>query len=73
MSFHDRDHGDGANLRGWLDASLAREGIVADGSKRVLCYPRLFGYVFNPLSVWFCYTRGRTPRRHRVRSPQHLW
>jgi DUF1365 family protein len=29
---------------------------VADVAKRVLCYPRLLGYVFNPLSVWFCHT-----------------
>jgi DUF1365 family protein len=56
LSFQARDHGDGRPLRAWLDASLAQEGIVADGPKRVLCYPRLFGYVFNPLSVWFCYT-----------------
>jgi len=57
VSFHDRDHGDGVDLRKWLDASLASEGIVADGPRRVLCYPRLFGYVFNPLSVWFCHRR----------------
>ncbi|HEY4939930.1 MAG TPA: DUF1365 domain-containing protein [Rhizomicrobium sp.] len=55
VSFHDRDHGDGTNLRGWLDARLAAQGIVADGPRRVLCYPRLFGYVFNPISTWFCY------------------
>jgi len=54
-SFHDRDHGDGGDLRSWLDAKLSGAGIVADGAKRVLCYPRLFGYVFNPLSVWFCH------------------
>ena len=57
-SFHDRDHGDGKSLRGWLDGLLAREGIVADGPRRVLCYPRLFGYVFNPISTWFCYDAG---------------
>ncbi len=57
MSFHDRDHGDGSDLRRWLDTKLAAAGIVADGAKRVLCYPRLFGYVFNPLSVWFCHRR----------------
>jgi uncharacterized protein len=57
MRFDPRDHGDGRPLRIWLDDLLAREGIVADGPKRVLCYPRLFGYVFNPLSVWFCHTR----------------
>ena len=31
-----------------------RTGIVAKGARRVLCYPRILGYVFNPLSVWFC-------------------
>ena len=56
LKFEPRDHGDGQPLRAWLDGLLAGEGIVADGPKRVLCYPRLFGYVFNPLSVWFCYT-----------------
>jgi len=54
LSFRDGDHGEG-DLRAWLDGLLAREGIAADGPRRVLCYPRLFGYVFNPLSVWFCY------------------
>ena len=54
-SFHDRDHGDGRDLRAWLDGVLAAEGISAKGAKRVLCYPRIFGYVFNPLSVWFCH------------------
>jgi uncharacterized protein len=55
LSFHDRDHGDGRDLRAWLESVLAANGIVAAGPKRVLCYPRLFGYVFNPLSVWFCH------------------
>src|SRR5689334_23182223 len=55
LSFQDRDHGAGGDLRAWLDGLLGREGIVADGARRVLCYPRLLGYVFNPLSVWFCY------------------
>jgi DUF1365 family protein len=56
VSFQDRDHGDGTSLRAWLDGLLAAAGIVADGPRRVLCYPRLFGYVFNPISTWFCYT-----------------
>ena len=54
-SFYDSDHGDGRDLRAWLDRLLAAQGISAKGARRVLCYPRLFGYVFNPLSVWFCY------------------
>jgi len=56
-SFQARDHGDGGDLRAWLDGKLAAAGIAADGPRRVLCYPRLFGYVFNPLSVWFCHAR----------------
>jgi DUF1365 family protein len=54
FSFHDRDHGDGRVLREWLDDLLAQQNIVAGGARRVLCYPRILGYVFNPLSVWFC-------------------
>ncbi len=54
FSFHDRDHGDERGLKPWLDGELARAGIKADGTRQVLCYPRILGYVFNPLSVWFC-------------------
>jgi DUF1365 family protein len=57
FSFRDRDHGDGRDLRVWLDDLLAQQGIVADGRKSVLCYPRIFGFVFNPLSVWFCHAK----------------
>ena len=55
LSFHDKDHGDGGDLRAWVNAQLSTAGIAADGPVQVLCYPRLFGYVFNPLSVWFCH------------------
>lgn len=58
VSFHDRDHGDGRPLRVWLGDVLGAAGIKADGPIQVLCYPRLFGYVFNPLSVWFCYDQS---------------
>jgi hypothetical protein len=54
FSFQDRDHGDGGDLNAWLDRLLAEAGITAGGARRVLCYPRILGYVFNPLSVWFC-------------------
>jgi len=59
FSFHDRDHGpidskEPRDLNVWLDDLLAQSGIAADGPRRVLCYPRILGYVFNPLSVWFC-------------------
>jgi DUF1365 family protein len=57
FSFWDRDHGprDGSPLRPWID-SLLSQADIDPGSLRVslLCFPRLFGYAFNPLSIWFC-------------------
>ena len=58
FSFQDRDHGDGRPLGLWLDSLLEDAGIIADGARQVLCYPRILGYVFNPLSVWFCHDHG---------------
>lgn len=58
FSFFERDHGprDGSPLRSWIDRHLHAMGIdLAGGPVRLLCFPRLFGYVFNPLSVWFCH------------------
>ncbi|HEX2590834.1 MAG TPA: DUF1365 domain-containing protein [Rhizomicrobium sp.] len=55
LGFRDKDHGLGEDLNGWLNRLLGERGIRADGAKRVLCYPRLFGFVFNPLSTWFCH------------------
>lgn len=59
MSFRETDHGDGAgDLKGWATRRLAAEGIDLDGGRiDVLCYPRMFGYVFNPLTVFFCHRR----------------
>ncbi|KJS37924.1 MAG: hypothetical protein VR70_11395 [Rhodospirillaceae bacterium BRH_c57] len=62
LSFHDRDHGpgDGSPLKPWIAARLAEAGIVADGPVRILCFPRVLGFVFNPLSVWFCHAADGT-------------
>jgi DUF1365 family protein len=57
VSFYDRDHGprDGSALRPWAEAQMRSVGVEPDGGAiDLLCYPRLFGYVFNPLSVYFC-------------------
>jgi DUF1365 family protein len=58
ISFKDRDHGprDGSPLRPWVEGKLAERGIdIQGGPIRLLCFPRLWGYVFNPLSIYFCY------------------
>lgn len=57
LSFHERDHGtgDGTPLLAHVDQRLAASGLDrAGGRVRLVCYPRLLGYVFNPLSVYFC-------------------
>jgi DUF1365 family protein len=61
LSFHDRDHGlrDGSPLRPWVEDALLRAGIAErPDAIRLLCFPRLWGFVFNPLSVFYCYRAG---------------
>jgi DUF1365 family protein len=58
LSFHDRDHGDGAGgaLRAQLERTLATRNIrLGDGRVYLFCMPRVFGYAFNPISVYFCH------------------
>jgi DUF1365 family protein len=56
FAFRDADHGAGdGDLRGWVDAQLGAAGVTLAAPRiAVLCYPRILGYVFNPLTVWFC-------------------
>jgi DUF1365 family protein len=58
FGFYDRDHGDGSAtpLRSQIETHLAAAGIdLAGGPIRLLCMPRILGYVFNPINVYFCY------------------
>lgn len=60
FAFSTRDHGprNGSPLRPWVVQQLRRHGLgEADGAIRLLCLPRFLGYVFNPLSVYYCYDR----------------
>lgn len=59
MSFHDRDHGDqsGRPLRAQVEAMLAQAGVDLHGGPiRLLAMPRLLGFVFNPISVYYGFT-----------------
>lgn len=60
IAFHDRDHGDGHSaLLPWIDSLLHSEGISdADGEIWLQTFPRVLGYVFNPVSFWFCHRRN---------------
>ena len=60
ISFYDLDHGprDGTSLKEWVIKNLIENKINTEEIKiKLLCYPRIFGYVFNPLSVFFIYNK----------------
>ena len=62
LSFYNSDHGarDGSPLQPWVTARLAGAGIrLARPRIMLLCFPRLLGYVFNPLSIYFCHEGER--------------
>lgn len=57
FSVRARDHGarDGTNLRPFLDSLLAETGLGSPDEIYILCYPRMFGFAFNPLTVYYCF------------------
>jgi uncharacterized protein len=61
FSFHDKDYGDGSGnpLRVQVERHMTKAGLEPDGgSIRLLTMPRILGYAFNPLSVYFCHRRS---------------
>lgn len=60
FAFHTRDHGDGSDtpLAQQVTRLLRDSGVAAEGCRVFLfAFPRLLGYVFNPLSIYFCYAQ----------------
>ena len=65
ISFYERDHGrcNGDDLQEWARGILNDYGIKdADGEITLMCMPRIFGYVFNPVSFWICRDKQNNPR-----------
>ena len=61
ISFYEKDHGerDGTSLFDWVKKNLSTNEISTDNIKvKLLCYPRILGYVFNPLSIFFVYDKN---------------
>ena len=61
LSFYDSDHGprDGSCLIKWVKKVLAESRMnFESGTIKLLCFPRFFGYVFNPLSIFYCYDKN---------------
>ena len=60
VSFYDEDHGprDGTSVKEWVIKNLQDNQIDTQDIKiKLLCYPRIFGFVFNPLSIFFIYNK----------------
>ncbi|MFL2883272.1 MAG: DUF1365 domain-containing protein [Pelagibacteraceae bacterium] len=62
FSFYNKDHGnrDNNSLKKWVKSSLKKFNISENIDEiKLLCYPRIFGYVFNPLSIFYCYEKKK--------------
>lgn len=60
LSLQARDYGprDGSSLETWARRLLVESEITAaDGEIVLQAFPRVLGYVFNPISIWYCYDR----------------
>ena len=62
VSFRRADHGerDGSDLQVWLRRLLTEHDLseTCDGDVTLMTLPRMLGYVFNPVSFWFCRDRS---------------
>jgi len=62
FSVRSADHGrrDGSPLLPWIRGLLSEHGLAqaCDGEIVLQTMPRILGYVFNPVSFWFCHDRG---------------
>ncbi len=58
LSIQDRDFGDrsGCSIAPQITALAAQIGVDLTGGRiLMLCYPRVLGFAFNPITVYFCY------------------
>jgi hypothetical protein len=63
VALHDRDHGprDGSPLRPWVVAELRQAGLDRFTARvHLLAMPRVFGFTFNPIALFFCYDAAGT-------------
>ena len=59
FSWNAKDHGDGeTHPLKWARKEVSNFGGDASGTILLHCFPKIFGYVFNPLSVYFCFNKN---------------
>ena len=62
FSYFEKDHGyrDGRPIREFVEDFLQLNKIKFKKLKvKILCFPRILGYVFNPLTVIYCYEENK--------------
>jgi len=62
FSIYENDHGyrDKRSIKTFVEDSLSKFNIKYKNLNiMILCFPRIFGYVFNPLSIIYCYDDKR--------------
>lgn len=59
VSLNYKDHGprDGTPWRLWIDPFLAQYQVEKPARVELICYPRVLGYSFNPLAMWYAYNQ----------------
>lgn len=65
LSLYEHDYGprDGSDLTRWARSLLTKHGVCeADGEIVLQTYPRLLGYVFNPITIWYCFDKANALR-----------
>lgn len=67
LSFQEEDHGhrDGSGLEYWIRSVLKKHNPALDSITEdimLVCMPRIFGYVFNPVSFWMCLDKKKNIR-----------
>ena len=61
FSLFNKDHGarDGSHMRPWIERAAKDKNIDITGGKIfMLAFPRLWGFVFNPISLYYCYDKA---------------
>jgi uncharacterized protein len=54
FSLYDSDHGDGRPIKEYIHEIISNSEYATHAKKIfMLCYPRVLGYVFNPLTVYY--------------------
>lgn len=61
FSYYESDHGDGGDGEKWARKILQESGVFnATGCIEILTLPRMLGFVFNPVSFWFCHNEEKS-------------